>query len=143
MAAAGLVFGLPACGGGGGGGGGGSVAGPTTPTRQIVTQQTWTADFGDVLQADVTITGSGAGTLDATVQWTFATNDVDLVATSTTCSPAAFITDACTLLAEASSTTAKPERISFSVTGGSSYRIWIVNFGPGAESGTLEVGLTR
>lgn len=29
------------------------------------------------------------------------------------------------------------------VSGGDTYRIWVVNFGPTNESGTLEVGLTR
>jgi hypothetical protein len=135
-----LAAGLPGCGGGGDGGG---PTGPSTPTRSVVTQQNWNAAFGDVLAVDLTVTGTGTGTMDATVNWRSPSNDIDIAATTTSCSPGSFVADACDLLASATTTTAKPERISFSATGGTSYRIWIVNFGPRADSGTIEVGLTR
>ena len=133
---------MPGCGGGDSAGG---VAAPTGGGRQIVAQQNWTLEAADAVYADVTITGSSTakGTLDAIVQWTFATNDVDIYVTAIACTGEMFANQRCSYAAKADSPTTKPERVSFSVSGGDSYRFWVVNFGPTNESGTLEVGLTR
>ena len=39
------------------------------------------------------------------------------------------------------SSTAKPELLTLAVTQGT-YRVWIANFGPGSESGTLRLTAT-
>src|SRR5262245_26735650 len=77
------------------------------------------------------------GTMGATLDWTFSFNDLDIVVTSTSC----FVLITCSPIGEASSETAKPERLTVNVTPGS-IRVWVANFGPGAESGTLSLSVT-
>ncbi len=131
---------LPGCGGGGGG-----VTSPSSSqaTRKVMTQRNWELAVNQFMGADLSITGSGTGTVDAIVEWTYPSNDVDIYVTAANCSTDAFSTSSCAYVAKADSTTAKPERLSFPVTGASTYRLWVVNFGPTQESGTLEVGLTQ
>lgn len=129
---------LPSC---DGGGGGGTTTGPPTPTRIVLGTLSFSLGVEEGAFADATITGSGSGTLDATANWTFASNDVDIYITNTSC--ANVFLGSCPFLAKADSTTAKPERVTLNVSAGNTYRVWVVNFGPGTESGTLEVGLTR
>jgi hypothetical protein len=141
-----LAVALPSCGGGGGGGGGGITNSSHTPTRSIITQQGWTLEVEQYhgFELTFTVTGSGAGTatMDATVEWTFASNDIDIYLTTTACTAEAFASLSCSYVAKADGLS-KPERITFTLTAAGTYRLWIVNFGPGRESGTLEVGLTQ
>jgi hypothetical protein len=115
----------------------------TRDEREIVTNREWTLDPLAVMAVDVDLTGFGTGTLDATVQWTSASNDVDLFVTAQSCTPEMFGAERCAYMARADSATAKPERVSFRVSAGDRYRFWVVNFGPQRESGTIEVGLEQ
>ena len=115
----------------------------TRDERDIVANRTWALEPLDAMMADVDLTGLGTGTLDATVQWTLASNDVDVFVTAQSCTTEMFAGERCAYTARADSATAKPERVSFRVSAGDRYRFWIVNFGPQRESGTLEVGLTQ
>jgi hypothetical protein len=134
----------PACGGGGGGGnGGGAVVGPTGPSRAVITEQGWQLEPLSFSAVDISITGSGSGSVEATVEWTFASDDVDLYVTATACTTAQFAVEACAYKAKADGTGTKPERVSFSVSAGDTYRFWIVNFGPQSESGTFQAVLVR
>ena len=136
-----LTLALPGC---GGSGGGGVVTPSRTPVRSVISQRGWQLDVLEYLMLDVSITGSGGtATVDATAEWTFATNDVDIYVTNTSCTVEMLVLDACPYVAKADSATTKPERVSFSVSAATSYRFWIVNFGPTRESGTLEVALTQ
>ena len=128
---------LPAC-----GGSGGITSTSHTPTRSVISQRGWQLAAGEALLVDLSVSGSGTATVDATVEWTLATNDVDVYVTNTSCTFEMVAATACAYTAKADSTTAKPERLSFSTSSGN-YRFWIVNFGPTNESGTLEVGLTQ
>jgi hypothetical protein len=130
---------LPGC----GGGGYNPVTGSSQPQRTVIGDRSWALQPLETLAVDVKITGAGNGTLDATVEWTFATNDVDIYVTATACTLEMFSAELCGYKAKADSTTSKPERLSFSVASGDSYRFWIVNFGPQAESGTFNAGLTQ
>jgi len=123
------------------GGGGSSSTGPSTPSRTIVGTRSFSLAVLDAAFIDVSITGSGSGTLDATANWTFSSDDIDIYVTSTGCSD--IFLGGCSIQAQANSATTKPERVTLGVTAGSNYRIWVVNFGPGFETGTLEVGLTK
>jgi hypothetical protein len=130
----------PGCGGSGSvtgnSGGGGS-------TRSTVDERGWQLDPFELLGVDIQITGTGSGTLDANVEWTFASDDVDVYVTAVACTTEMFISDRCAYKAKADSATTKPERVSFSVSAGDSYRFWIVNFGPQRESGTFGAYLTQ
>jgi hypothetical protein len=114
----------------------------TDVERQIIINQQWTLQPSAAMSADVDLTGFGTGTLDAVVNWTLASNDVDLFVTAQSCTPEMFAAERCAYMARADTATAKPERVSFRVSAGDRYRFWIVNFGPQNESGTVEVGLT-
>jgi hypothetical protein len=132
---------LPGC-----GAGGGITAVDTTqhkPVRSIVLQRGWELVPGQLLGVDVNFTGSGSGTADVTVEWTYASNDLDIYVTAQACTVDAFSAGSCAYTAKADGTTSKPERLTFPASAGSSYRVWVVNFGPAQESGTLEIGLTQ
>ena len=139
-----LVIGLTAC-------GGDSGSGPTTPpvttppppVRQVIGNFTFSLGAVEMTRpVEVTVSGSGTGTVDATVQWTFAANDVDLFLTDRNCGATSiFNLGNCNILARADSFTIKPEVISTRL-GAGVYRLYVYNDGPGGESGTLIVGFT-
>jgi hypothetical protein len=113
---------------------------PRTPVRTVVGSRTFSVGVRDAVFVDIQITGTG--TMDAIVNWTFTSNDVDVVFTNTSCTTTdQLLRGGCTEMASATSSTAKPERLNMSVTTGT-YRIIVFNWGPGGESGTVEVGLT-
>jgi hypothetical protein len=145
VAAAALVAGLSACGGGtttptnnnNNGGGGG----PTTVTTTLPTFTFNSVPPGVVVFTDVSVNGSG--TLSATADWTFASSDVDIYVTAPTCA-ATNVTNlqtSCTAIGRTTATTVKPERLTVNVSQGN-YRLWIANFGPSTESGTLQASAT-
>jgi hypothetical protein len=121
--------------------------GPTTaaPQRSRVGGGTFTlADVAtangaglaqDIYLVTFVVSGSGTGTVDATVNWTFASNDIDIGIFRGDC-----LAGACDLLA-ASETLSKPETVRASVTSGT-HTLAILNYGPGSESGTYEIFLT-
>jgi hypothetical protein len=113
------------------------------PKRSVISEHGWGLEPFDADAVDITLTGAGTGTLDATVEWTFAANDVDLYVTATACTAEMFANDRCAFKAKADSSTTKPERVSFGVSAGDTYRFWIVNYGPQRESGTFVAGLTQ
>jgi hypothetical protein len=136
-----LVTGLTACGGG-----------STTPTPPPVTNPppavrsvigNYTFSLGAIgLSQPVEITVTGTGTVDATAQWTFSSNDVDLFLTDRNCSATSiFNLGNCNVMSRADSFTSKPEVIRQQLSTGV-YRLWVYNDGPGSESGTLVVGFT-
>jgi hypothetical protein len=87
----------------------------------------------------------GAGQVQVTFDWTFSTSDIDLVVTPDTCTdPLGAYNSQCTVHG---SDKADPPgtrgSVSFSLTAASTIRVWIFNFTPAAESGVLNVLLTR
>lgn len=142
-AAAVLVAGLSAC------GGGGSTNGPSTPsTPQPTTVTTTLPTFtfnsvtpGVVVFTDVTI--NGTGTLSLTADWTFATSDIDIYVTATSCAATnvSNLQSGCAAVGRTTATATKPERLTVNVSQGN-YRIWVANFGPATESGTLQATAT-
>jgi hypothetical protein len=137
-----LVMGLTAC-------GGGSTNptpppvnnNPPAPVRSVIGN--FTFSLGPIgLAQPVEVTVSGNGTMDATVQWTFASNDVDLFLTDRNCNATSYFNlGNCNIMARANSFTSKPEVIRQSL-GSGVYRLWVYNDGPASESGTLVVGFT-
>jgi hypothetical protein len=134
------LAGLPGC----GGGGDSNPVGPTPP--QTVTTTLPTSTFvgivpGEVRFTDVTV--NVTGTLTATLDWTFASNDLDIYVTSSSCTVTTTndIQNVCSAIGRTTSTSAKPERLTVSVTPGP-VRVWAANFGPTSESGTLAITVT-
>jgi hypothetical protein len=106
----------------------------------VVAQGSDTLDAGFVGRLPFTTTR--AGTIEATVDWTFATNDVDLALVRGDCSFDQFVSQQCTVLVFSVSTTAKPERIRTENAAAGTYTLFIENTGPGDESLSFQVVLT-
>lgn len=146
-----LALGLPACGGGGGANvnGPSNVVPPPAVQRQILGQGNWTAASspnGSDLTGDsialIAITLNANATLDAVVDWTFSSNDVEIGFYQGSCNLNNLGTGNCANTLIESGRVSKPARISKSVAAGS-YTLIIANFGPGSESGTWQVGGTK
>jgi uncharacterized lipoprotein YbaY len=130
-------------------------SGPTTPTPTTIVVAQGSAVLADVLTALVqdrpcdslafaAFTTAAPGTLEATVDWTFGTNDVDVAIVPGACNCGLAMAEQCqNELASASSTTAKPERISVPNFAAGSYTLVIANFGPAQESVSYQVTLKR
>ena len=113
---------------------------PTPPPPQVLVQG------GDTLEAEFTgrlpFTTTRAGMLEATVDWTYATNDLDVALVQGDCSFEQAAAAQCTVLAISESTTAKPEKITANSAAAGTYTLFIENTGPGDESISFQVVLT-
>jgi hypothetical protein len=146
--AVGCVLSLPGC----GGGGGGSPTGPTTPpapAMTVVAQGTFrvasvtkATDVCDILFF-VPFTTSSAGRLDVTVDWSHATNDIDIFIEGGACTCTLAVAGQCTDLLDSQSATAKPETLSSSNLAAGSYTLVIGNAGASTEVGSYQVVLTH
>jgi len=142
---------LAGCGGGGGSPTSSSSTSNQTRRQQIgqgnftlvdsatAVRQTGGADF-----VTVNITTTVAGMLEATVEWTLASNDLDVYFLRGTCNPSQALAGTCgTPFAQSESVTAKPERLSATGLAAGNYTLVISsNLGNSAESGTFQVFLT-
>lgn len=147
-----LALVLPAC---GGSSGGGSVTGPAptpAPTRNLV--GTESLELGSLKQAqavglpfDATLVvftiSPAANPLEGIVQWSSPSNDVDLVLYRGECTVQAFYNQTCDEIADASSTTTKPEHLTVSNVAAGTYTFAVANFGPGKEDATLQIFATQ
>lgn len=124
-------------------GGGGTTA--PTPTTSTVTTTLPTQPFNGLAPDEAAftdVTVNGTGVLTSTADWTFPTNDIDIYVTATSCRARSIIElVACPAMGRTTAVTAKPERLTVNVTQGV-YRVWVANFGPTAESGTLQLTAT-
>jgi hypothetical protein len=133
-----LTVGLPGCGGGGGGSSTSST--PVPQRRQIASFNFTAAELFDLARGEFTT--SATGTLEATCDWTFATNDIDIGIYRGSCSFDQLVNQQCNLLVESVSTTAKPERVSASNVAAGTYTLIVLSIGNTAESGVCQVYLT-
>ena len=82
--------------------------------------------------------GSRNVTVEASVTWNNAVNDIDLYATPSSCpDPATLAAGGCTIITRAESTIARPERITFTGTANTTYKLFVINWGPGSDTVTL------
>jgi hypothetical protein len=130
-----LAAGLTACGGG-----------TTSPdsegpvTTSLPTQPFTNLGPFEVAFAEVTI--NGAGLLTSSADWTLASNDIDVYVTLPSCRAADVAELAsCEVVGHTTAVTAKPEQLTVTVARGN-YRVWVANFGPSAETGTLRMTAT-
>jgi hypothetical protein len=85
------------------------------------------------------------GVLDITVDWTFASNDINFSlfqGTLTEIEAACSGGTACPQEVAIVATSAKPETLTFANAAAGAYLLQIVNFGSTPESGTYEIRLT-
>jgi len=143
---------LPGCGGGSSGGGGNTNAPstPAAPVRSLIGNFNFTvAGVPEANRAGLQrdfflqqLTINESGSLEVIADWTFASNDLDVVLFRGTCTAAQITSTGCTVISGTTSVTAKPERLTTAVTPGA-YTIGVTNFGQSNESGVGQVFLTR
>jgi hypothetical protein len=144
LAAGLLVAGLSAC------GGSSTPSTPSTPAPTpiptpkppyVVSQlQGVSLTAGDAGYLPFSTTEAGA--LDATVQWTYDTNDLDVYLAKGNCNGTNTGTADCNFIAYSESTTAKPEKVHADNTGPGPYAIFVYNVGPGDETLSFQVVLS-
>jgi hypothetical protein len=114
---------------------------PTPPPPMVVA-----SGGGQPLEVDfvgrVPFTTSRTGNLDATVDWTYGTNDLDVILTRGDCSFDQLMDMQCTVLVLSESETAKPEKVHADNAAAGTYTLFVANFGPGDESVSYQVVLT-
>jgi hypothetical protein len=86
-------------------------------------------------------TTASTGTITANVDWTFATDDIDvaLVRGNNPCTVLEFITETCPFIALSASTTAKPESVSAPNLAAGQYTVYAFNFGPEQEAISFQI----
>jgi hypothetical protein len=136
-----LVLGLWGCGGSSGGPSPIPTPVPTPTPPVVVSQGGGPIEAGFIVMAQPIVT-TAAGRLDVTVDWTFASNDIDVLIARGACSFDQFDNGQCNIAAFSISTTAKPERISVSGAAAGLYTLFVENFGPGDDSASYQVVLS-
>ena len=133
---------LPAC-----GGGGSSVVAPPppSPSPTPVTSVIYEGAFNGLPPQEgvaAVFTTNRAGDLEFVVDWTFATNNLDLLLFRGECTPEQFQAGQCHLADTADSTTVKPERVGVPGAAGGTYTLVVLNLGDTEESFSYQVLLT-
>ena len=137
--AAALIVPLPGCGGSDSPSNPGPIPTPTpAPQRTLIVEGSQSnlppASTGAYFAQVVQITGTGAGTLEATVDWTFPSNPVALAWGQGDC-----LQDPnCPLLVQ-DTTNAKPKRITATNLAPGTYSLVVLNFGTTNESISFQV----
>jgi hypothetical protein len=133
-----MLAGLSAC------GGGGSPSHPSSPPPPVtrVIHDDAFAVASETVVPDTFATTS-TGTLEVTLDWTFASNDVDIFIArgSEPCTLATFNDRSCGFIASAESTTLKPEKVSIPNLAAGSYTLYVANFGSSDESVACHITL--
>jgi hypothetical protein len=105
--------------------------------------QTQTSTVNNVAVLDGAVfsfTATRNGTAEVEVNWNNGGNDIDIFATGGSCpNLPTLINGGCQIIVSEESSTLKPERFTFGVSDGGSYKVWALNFGPGTESITTRV----
>jgi hypothetical protein len=146
-----ITFG--ACGDGGDGGGcaanpsgPGCVPSPTPPPPPpppfVIYGDSGSVPADSAVAIDFSI--PNAGTVEATVDWTFPSSEVWIVMTTNACNDfvQAFL-GSCSQIGAANRGTAKPKTVTGSVTQATSARLWIANFATVDESMAVQITLAR
>lgn len=131
--------------------GSGSSSGPTgpilptpspAPVSTVISQGSGSVPSKNV--GPVTFTTTATGTLGVTVDWTFASNDVDIfiVRGTAPCTLTSFNNRTCGFIATSESTTQKPEKLSINNLAAGAYTLYVGNFGSSDESVAWQIVLT-
>ena len=115
---------------------------PTTTSTSVIGEGS--SSLAALTLLSVPFTTATAGTIGATVDWTFSTNDVDLYLTRGTnpCTVAQFNDSQCPFLDSGESASTKPETVSAPDLTAGAYTLYIGNFGPTQESVGFQITLT-
>lgn len=114
---------------------------PPTPVTIVVAQGSLSGlEPGGAAMAPFTTDRSG--TLEVVLDWTLASNNLDLILTRGDCTPEQLIALECDVAAIASSATAKPERASIGSADAGAYTLFVANRGASTETFSFEALLT-
>ena len=143
---------LPGCGGGGGGGCGENPTGPScgpspSPTpppavTRVISQGS--GSLGRRTVGPVVFTTTATGSVGITVDWTFATNDVDIFVArgADPCTLETFNNRTCGFVASEESPSMKPEKLTVPGVAPGTYTLYVGNYGETDESVAYQVTLT-
>ena len=123
-----------------------STTGPSGPTRTVIGTQTGTLQ--PFTAGPHAVQANASGTIDVTLDWGNAANDFDIYITSNNCNTTNLAdleagVGNCTHITDATSTNRKPESVTWSGNGGTTYKVWVANFGLSADSYTVTAGVTN
>jgi hypothetical protein len=112
------------------------------PVTRVISQGN--GPIGGRTVSPVVFTTTASGTVGIEVNWTFATNDVDifLARGSEPCTLETFNNRTCGFIATEESNTMKPEKLSVAGLAAGTYTLYIANFGDTDESVAYQVTLT-
>src|SRR5919106_1811894 len=130
MAAGMLVALLPGC-------GGDSVSAPPpppAPVTELIVQGSFSGVTPGGGVALAPFSTSRMGTLRITVDWTFASNNMDVALVRAPCDPPQFLALTCAIVGVSESPTAKPEILTLPNTVSATYRLFVSNRGTTDES---------
>jgi hypothetical protein len=114
----------------------------TAPVTTVLLQGSYAGLPAEELLIVPAFTTTAAGKLEIVLDWTFASNDLDILLMRGACDPTA-TTLTCDVLDEADSTTAKPERLVINALPAGTYTLLILNYGPAEESLSFQILHTR
>jgi hypothetical protein len=124
--------------------------GPSCPSPTPVTITETIVIFGDngpVPAEDggfIDFAIPSAGTVEATVDWTFASSQVAVAMTMASCNDAeAAFLGSCSHIGNPNLTRAKPKTVSGTVSQAGTGRLWLLNLAPVDESMAVQITLTR
>jgi len=115
---------------------------PTPPPPEVVANGSGGPLPAESIGQLPPFTTTRAGALDATVDWTHATSDLDVYLVRGNCSGEQFLADQCTMVAFSESTTAKPEKVHADNAAAGTYTLFILNAGKSEERISFQVVLT-
>lgn len=135
-----LILGLAGC-------GGNDVTSPPPPTPPPTPPPPEVVSNGHISLDPMylyvgTFSTDKAGALEATVQWTLETDDVDVYLAQGNCSFDQFVASQCNVVSFSESASAKPEKVTFGGAAAGTYTLLIGNRGPEYESISYQVVLT-
>lgn len=140
-----LVSSLAACGGGSSSPSTPSTPAPTpvpAPVTSVIRQGSFAGLEPDFAVRLAPFATPRSGRLEIIVDWTFATNDLDIYLFRNECTFDQLEANQCDPLAAAESVTAKPERLVVENAAAGTYTAFVANYGPDEESLSYQILLT-
>jgi hypothetical protein len=111
---------------------------PTPVVRTLIGEGSFSG-LGERFIAEIPFQLGTRATIEATVDWTFATDDVDVFIVRGRCTLDQFNTGTCPFAAFATNTSTKPERVTAPNQEEGSYNLYILNLGPAEESVSFQI----
>lgn len=114
---------------------------PPPPVTRLIAERSFSGLGARVLGV-VPFSTDATGTIDATVDWTFTTDNVDIYIVRGSCTVDQFNNRTCPFVAFSESASAKPEKVSAPNQAPGSFTLYIGNRGPAEEAVSYQIFLT-